>query len=126
MGAASGTLRRASSTRLRAEPGAGFDTMGFVEVQAPPEVIEAKSWRRRGKTQECASSQGQKPKISWGRSTFERLVAAQPEPLRSHFRIDHSLALNVLSGERDAGEHLLWLARTTTMLPRNLTRICAV
>ena len=99
---------------------AGFDTMGFVVVQAPPEVIETKKLAAKGqKRKGTSSANSQKPKVSWGRSTFERLVAAQPEALRSHFRIDHSLALNVLSGKRDSGEHLLWLARNNHDAPQD-------
>jgi len=34
--------------------------------------------------------------VSWGRPTFERLVAAQPEPLASSFDVSHAMLLNVI------------------------------
>src|SRR5204863_6172249 len=35
--------------------------------------------------------------IGWGRPTFDRLVAAEPEPLRSSFVVSHAMLLNVIS-----------------------------
>src|SRR5690606_2430109 len=40
--------------------------------------------------------------IGWGRPTFERLVAAEPEPLRSSFAVSHSMLLNVIARPGDA------------------------
>jgi hypothetical protein len=34
--------------------------------------------------------------ISWGKPTFERLVAAEPEPLTSSFKVTHAMVLNVI------------------------------
>lgn len=93
---------------------AGFDTVGFVEVQAPEHAIEAHKARLK------AANEGRRaPKskaapageVSWTEATFTRLAEADPEPLRSQFRFTHAMVLNVLSGERDAAEHLVWLAR---------------
>ena len=36
--------------------------------------------------------------MSWGEPTFERLVAAEPEPLTSSFAVSHSMLLNVSTG----------------------------
>jgi hypothetical protein len=35
--------------------------------------------------------------VSWGQPTFERLVAAEPEPLKSSFAVSHAMLLNVIS-----------------------------
>src|SRR5699024_9490327 len=35
--------------------------------------------------------------VSWSRTTFDKLVIAQPEPMVSRMRITHSILLNVLS-----------------------------
>jgi hypothetical protein len=35
--------------------------------------------------------------VSWGQPTFERLVAAEPEPLASSFKVTHAMLLNVIS-----------------------------
>src|SRR6202012_6082717 len=34
--------------------------------------------------------------ISWGKPTFERLVASDPEPLTSSFTVTHAMVLNVI------------------------------
>jgi superfamily II RNA helicase len=35
--------------------------------------------------------------VSWGKPTFERLVAAEPEPLKSSFKVTHAMVLNVIA-----------------------------
>jgi hypothetical protein len=48
--------------------------------------------------------------VSWSQATFDRLVAAEPEPLRSSFRVTHAMLLNVLARPGDpylAMRHLL-------------------
>jgi Domain of unknown function (DUF3516) len=40
--------------------------------------------------------------VSWGMPTFERLVAAEPEPLTSSFAVSHAMLLNVISRPGDA------------------------
>jgi superfamily II RNA helicase len=81
---------------------AGFDTMGRVVVQAPEHVIEneralAKAGddpKRRRKVVRRKPPEGM---VSWGQPTFDRLVAAEPEPLRSSFVVSHAMLLNVIS-----------------------------
>jgi hypothetical protein len=40
--------------------------------------------------------------VSWGPPTFERLVAAEPEPLTSSFTVSHAMLLNVIGRPGDA------------------------
>jgi len=40
--------------------------------------------------------------VSWGQPTFDRLVAAEPEPLKSSFAVSHAMLLNVISRPGDA------------------------
>ena len=40
--------------------------------------------------------------IGWGQPTFDRLVASEPEPLKSSFRVSHAMLLNVISRPGDA------------------------
>ncbi len=40
--------------------------------------------------------------VSWGQPTFDRLVTAEPEPLRSSFAVSHAMLLNVISRPGDA------------------------
>src|SRR5436305_12719816 len=80
----------------------GFDTTGYVVVQAPEHVVE---------TEKALAKAGDDPKkrrkvvrkkpppgfVSWGKPTFERLVAAEPEPLKSSFKVSHAMVLGVIS-----------------------------
>jgi hypothetical protein len=48
--------------------------------------------------------------VSWGRPTFERLVAAEPEPLTSSFTVTHAMVLNIIDRPGNAYQamkHLL-------------------
>ncbi len=85
---------------------AGFDSAGTVVVQAPEHVIEnhkalAKAGddpKKRRKVQRKKPPEGT---VSWSEATFERLVAAEPEPLRSRMRVSHAMLLNVLARSDD-------------------------
>jgi superfamily II RNA helicase len=80
----------------------GYDTTGYVVVQAPEHVVE---------TEKALAKAGDDPKkrrkvvrrkpppgfVSWGKPTFERLVAAEPEPLKSSFSVSHAMLLNVIA-----------------------------
>ncbi|HEV3189259.1 MAG TPA: DUF3516 domain-containing protein [Polyangiaceae bacterium] len=80
----------------------GFDNQGYVLVQAPEHVIE------NARLQEKAGDDPVKRKrivrrkppdkgyVHWDRSTFDRLVGSQPEPLASRFRVSHGMILGVL------------------------------
>jgi superfamily II RNA helicase len=81
---------------------AGFDTMGRVVVQAPEHVIEnSKALAKAGddpkKRRKVVRRKPPEGMVSWGQPTFERLVAAEPEPLRSSFAVSHAMLLNVIS-----------------------------
>ncbi|HXB49122.1 MAG TPA: DUF3516 domain-containing protein [Streptosporangiaceae bacterium] len=81
---------------------AGFDTMGRVVVQAPEHVIEneralAKAGDDPKKRRKVVRRKPPEGMVSWGQPTFERLVAAEPEPLKSSFTVSHAMLLNVIS-----------------------------
>lgn len=40
--------------------------------------------------------------VSWGEQSFEKIVAAEPEPLTSSFAVSHSMLLNVIGRPGDA------------------------
>jgi superfamily II RNA helicase len=94
---------------------AGFDTMGRVVVQAPEHVIEnekalAKAGDDPKKRRKVVRRKPPEGMVSWGQPTFDRLVAADPEPLRSSFGVSHAMLLNVISRPGDAFQamkHLL-------------------
>jgi superfamily II RNA helicase len=85
---------------------AGFDTAGYVVVQAPEHVIErtralAKAGddpKKRRKVQTRKAPEGE---VSWTEETFERLRDAVPEPLVSRMRVNHAMILNVVNQPGD-------------------------
>ncbi len=90
---------------------AGFDTAGYVIVQAPEHTIE--NARRAAKAGDDPKKQKrvQKQKapegvVSWTEETFERLKNARPEALASRMRVNHSIILNVINQPADSAETL--------------------
>ena len=86
---------------------AGYDTVGTVVVQAPDHVVEneralAKAGADPKKQRKVVRRKPPPGFVSWGEPTFERLVAAAPEPLTSSFEVSHSMLLNVVSRPGDA------------------------
>ena len=95
---------------------AGFDTAGYVVVQAPEHVIE----NERAKAKSAAKNEAMSPEkrakkkskpqlkkppegtVVWTEQTFDKLVAGVPEKLVSRMRVDNSTLVNVLSREEDA------------------------
>ena len=92
---------------------AGYDTAGRVVVQAPEHVIDneksyAKALAKTGGDAALARRRVVKKKppegtISWGKPTFERLVAAEPEPLTSSL---HRHPRDGAQRHRPAGQRL--------------------
>src|SRR5262245_16174622 len=77
---------------------AGFDPIGTVVVQAPEHVIEneralAKAGDDERKRRRVVRKKPPEGSIGWGKPTFERLIAADPEPLQSRFAVSHSMLL---------------------------------
>ena len=86
---------------------AGFDTAGRVVVQAPEHVVEnEKALAKAGDDPKARRKVVRKKPpegfVSWGKPTFERLVAADPEPLTSSFKVTHAMVLNVIDRPGDA------------------------
>src|SRR5487761_1005053 len=94
---------------------AGFDTTGYVVVQAPEHVVEnekalAKAGDDVKKRRKVVRKKPPQGFVSWGQPTYERLVTAEPEPLKSSFRVSHAMLLNVIGRPGDAFQamrHLL-------------------
>jgi superfamily II RNA helicase len=86
---------------------AGFDTTGRVVVQAPEHVIDneralAKAGDDPRKRRRVVRKKPPEGTVGYGLPTFERLVAAEPEPLRSSFAVSHAMLLNVIGRPGDA------------------------
>ncbi|HTX25415.1 MAG TPA: DUF3516 domain-containing protein [Streptosporangiaceae bacterium] len=86
---------------------AGYDTVGRVVVQAPEHVVEneralAKAGDDPKARRKVVRKRPPEGFVSWGKPTFERLVAADPEPLTSSFKVTHAMVLNVIGRPGDA------------------------
>ncbi len=86
---------------------AGYDTVGNVVVQAPEHVVEnAKALAKMGddpkKRRKWVRKKAPEGFVSWGEPSYEKLVAAEPEPLTSSFGISHAMLLNVIGRPGDA------------------------
>jgi superfamily II RNA helicase len=95
---------------------AGFDTSGLVVVQAPEHEVEnarnaAKAGDDPKKKRKLVKKKAPEGFVTWSRSTFERLVAAEPEPLTSSFQVSHAMLLNVLARPGDPFEGMRHLLR---------------
>ncbi|MCZ4566621.1 DEAD/DEAH box helicase [Rhodococcus erythropolis] len=94
---------------------AGYDTLGTVVVQAPEHEVEnlravAKAGDDPKKIKKIQRKKAPEGFVSWSEATFDRLVAASPEPLVSRFSVSNSMLLNVIARPGncfDAMRHLL-------------------
>lgn len=81
---------------------AGFDTRGWVVAQAPEHVIEnvravAKAGDDPKKQRKVQRKKAPDGFIGWTEETFDRLIAAEPEPLQPRLRMSHALLVNLLA-----------------------------
>ncbi|CAA9391281.1 RNA helicase [uncultured Nocardioides sp.] len=95
---------------------AGYDTAGYVVVQAPEHVIENERAKAKSAAKNAALSPEKRAKrkskaqlrkppegtVVWTEQTFDKLVAGAPEPLPSRMKVDNSMLINVLTREEDA------------------------
>lgn len=86
----------------------GFDDIGYVVAQAPAHVIEnirleAKAAASPKNKKVIKKKPPEKGFVSWSKETFNKLQAAEPEPLVSSFKLRHNLMLNVLSRAHEDG-----------------------
>ncbi|WP_327063381.1 DEAD/DEAH box helicase [Kitasatospora griseola] len=88
---------------------AGFDTVGQVVAQAPEHVVEndralAKAGDDPKKRKKVVRKKAPDGFVSWTEETFERLIAADPEPLVSRFKVSHAMLLSVIGRPGNAFE----------------------
>ena len=79
----------------------GFDDRGDVWVQAPAHVVEnqrleEKTRESGGRKKVVKKKQPERGYAHWTSETFAKLVDGQPEPLRSHFRVNHQMVMSLL------------------------------
>ena len=85
---------------------AGFDTRGYVSVQAPEHVIEnAKALAKAGdderKRRKIVRKKAPEVRVNWTDKTFERLRDAAPETLTSQFQVTTTMVLNLMERAGD-------------------------
>lgn len=85
---------------------AGFDTRGYVIVQAPEHVIEnAKALAKAGdderKRRKIVRKAAPEGRVNWTDKTFERLRDAQPETMTSQFQVTTTMVLNLMERDGD-------------------------
>ena len=110
---------------------AGFDTAGYVVVQAPEHVIEnekakAKAAERVAAGKKNSKAQLKKPPegtVVWSEQTFGKLVSGTPEPLVSRMKVDNAMLINVVSREEDAFPVLRRLLTDNHEDPRQQRRL---
>ena len=109
---------------------AGYDTAGLVVVQAPEHVIEnekalAKAGDDPKKRRKVVRKTPPAGFVSWGQPTYERLVAADPEPLTSSFAVTSAMLLNLAVRPGNALEHVRRLLDATHESPEAKTALIA-
>lgn len=110
---------------------AGFDTAGYVVVQAPEHVIEnerakAKIAARQAAGKKNSKVQLRKPPegtVVWSEQTYDKLVAGVPEQLVSRMKVDNAMLVNVLARDEDAFPVLRRLLTDNHEDPRQQARL---
>lgn len=80
---------------------AGYDTHGSVVVMAPEWEIEnavalAKAGDDAAKRKKIVRKKAPTGVVNWGEGSFERLVAAEPEPLSPQLKLTSAMLINVI------------------------------
>ncbi|AZS35572.1 putative helicase HelY [Microbacterium lemovicicum] len=81
---------------------AGYDTAGTVVVMAPEHEIEnavavAKAGDDPKKQRKVVRKKAPQGFVNWGEASYERLVAAQPEPLEPQLKLTAAMLINVIA-----------------------------
>jgi hypothetical protein len=107
---------------------AGFDTSGYVVVQAPEYAIDnAKALAKfADDPKKQKSVRRKKPpegEVVWSEETFEKLVARSPEQLVSRMKVDNAMLINVVAREEDAFPVMRRLLMNNHESPANQRRL---
>lgn len=107
---------------------AGFDTEGMVIAEATEyDIDKARALRKAGGDPKRARSiKTKKPRegfVGWNKQTFERLIAAEPETLRPHLRITHSMVLAEVEQGGDALARTHKLVEDSDQTPEEKARL---
>ncbi|QIG38831.1 DUF3516 domain-containing protein [Microbacterium sp. 4R-513] len=95
---------------------AGYDTAGTVVVMAPEHEIEnaaavAKAGDDPKKLKKVVRKKAPQGFVNWGEASFERLVAAEPEPLVPQLQLTAAMLINVIARGGDVFANVRSLVR---------------
>lgn len=85
----------------------GFDSEGLVVAEAPEYEIEnaralAKAGTDPKKLKKIKKKKAPEGFVAWSNTTFEHLIHADPETLKAHLQVTHSMVLNEVAQGGDA------------------------
>ncbi len=103
------TLRAASSTRSRAGRAGPASTRPVWSSRRPRARHREREGAREGRRRPEEAPQGgpqEGPEgfVAWSDTTFEKLIAAEPEPLTSRFKVTNIMLLSVIARPGNAFE----------------------
>jgi superfamily II RNA helicase len=106
----------------------GFDTVGYVAVQAPEHAIDnaialAKVGDDPKKQRSVRRKKPPDGEVVWSEETFDKLVSGAPEQLVSRMKVDNAMVVNVVAREADAFPVLRRLLTDNHESPRNQRRL---
>ncbi|MFC7220641.1 DEAD/DEAH box helicase [Streptomyces polyrhachis] len=122
------TLRAREFHQIAGRAGrAGFDTAGLVVAQAPEHVVEnekalAKAGDDPKKRRKVVRKKAPEGFVNWSEDTFDKLIASDPEPLTSRFRVTHAMLLSVIARPGNAFEAMRRLLEDNHESRRNQLR----
>ncbi|HET9841348.1 MAG TPA: DUF3516 domain-containing protein [Nocardioides sp.] len=107
---------------------AGFDTVGYVVVQAPEHVIDnAIALKKIGddpkKQRGYRRKKAPDGEVVWSEETFDKLVSGTPEQLVSRMKVDNAMLINVVARDADAFPVLRRLLTDNHENPRNQRKL---
>ncbi len=107
---------------------AGYDTEGYVVVQAPEHTIEnarrlAKAGDDPVKVKRVQRVKPAEGFVVWTEQTFDKLTTADPEPLVSRMKVDNAMILNVVARPGNAVTALSRLTRDNDDSPAGRARL---
>ncbi|MET0296714.1 MAG: DUF3516 domain-containing protein [Microbacterium sp.] len=90
---------------------AGYDTYGNVIVMAPEWEIEnavmlAKAGDDPVKRKKLVRKKAPQGVVNWGEGSYERLIAAEPEPLTPHLQLTAAMLINVIGRGGDVFDNV--------------------
>ena len=78
----------------------GFDDQGTVWAQAPPHIVDNLRAEEKaaasGKKKVVKKKQPDRGYSHWTEDTFTKMINGDPEPLRSHFQVNHQMVMSLL------------------------------